>query len=186
MFAIVGGGGSIVEFGAGREPAVPKNPVTRGAVASGTLLREEVLGLRVRSPSELVNSSSSALNELALEVGEILTGALVKFTEGIMTPVLPVGESKLVPPTSEAFCDPEATGTVEGNTIPLLEAPEKKPVAPEVVKTAVPPEKEELKVKIGVALIDAGSEILADGGGIAPVDAASDESVLSSSVESGN
>lgn len=68
--------------------------------------------------------------------------------------------------------------------MPLPEAPEKRPVAPEVTKAAVPLGKDEFRVGLGAALIDAGSEMFTDAGGITPVDAASDESVLSSFVMS--
>lgn len=103
LFGMNGGGESMVEFATGVERIVPAGAVTRGAVPIGALLREEDLGLRVRSPRELVNSSSSAVDVFELGIGVMLAGALIRFTEGRTTPVLPVDKTRDVTPVSEKF-----------------------------------------------------------------------------------
>jgi hypothetical protein len=101
LFGMNGGGGSMDEFVTGVELIVPAGAVIRGAVPIGALLREEDLGLRVRSPKELVNSSSSGLDAFELGIGVMLAGALVKFTEGRRVPVLPVDKTSVVASFSE-------------------------------------------------------------------------------------
>lgn len=165
-----------VEFKTSAENPVPIGAVPKGAVPIGVLVREASRPLR--SPKLLLNSSSVAID---VGSGGWLAGALVvSFADGNTIPPEPVDRMIDVDPEIEIFSAP-TEGPVgagadtfrDGSTIPPPEATEDSTVSPEVTNTAVPTGREPFELGLGVALTEAGTVMLADGSGIAPVDATS-------------
>lgn len=115
-----------------------------------------------------------------LGLGVKLAGAfVVKLTEGVNAPPVPVDETMAVLPKKEALSALDIGGipTVEFEDVdgkaPLSTRTEEMVTAPELAKTPVPLKKELFRLGVKVTLADAGSDTLADGATGTPDDAVS-------------